>query len=232
MTRIKHNLQLIQARIEKAARRAGRPPEAVRLVAVSKKQPVELIREAFACGQTLFGENYPQEAAEKIARLDRAIAWHFIGHLQSNKAATAAALFDMVQTVDRLKIARALDRSLAESGGRIMPILIQVNIGREPQKAGIAPEDCAGLLKSILDLKHLRVRGLMIMPPFHDDPEETRPYFRQTRELASSLCGQGLLAADGGGVELSMGMSGDYETAIEEGATLVRIGSALFGERK
>lgn len=231
MSMIKTNLELIRARMAAAARRTGRAPEEVRLVAVSKKQPVERINEAFACGQRLFGENYLQEAAEKIARLDQGIDWHFIGHLQSNKAGTAATLFGMIQTVDRLKIARALDRSLSGSGAGVLPVLIQVNIGREPQKAGVAPEDCAALLKDIRDLPNVSARGLMVMPPFSADPEQTRPYFRQTRELAFALRAKGLLAVDGG-LELSMGMSADYEAAIEEGATLIRVGSALFGERK
>jgi hypothetical protein len=229
MSVIKKNLEEIRIGIARAARRAGRSPKEVRLVAVSKKQPVELINEAFTCGQTLFGENYLQEAADKIGRLDSRIAWHFIGHLQSNKAATAATLFDMVQTVDRLKIARALDRSLTGGGGG-MPVLIQVNIGREPRKSGVLPEDCARLLTDILELNHITARGLMVMPPFSSDPEQSRPYFRQTRELAFSLRDKGLLAVDGE-LELSMGLSGDYETAIEEGATLVRVGTALFGGR-
>lgn len=229
MSEIRENLARIRDGIDRAARRAGRAPEEVRLLAVSKRQPVELIKEAFACGQVLFGENYLQEAAEKIARLDPRIEWHFIGHLQSNKAVTAASLFRVVQTVDRLKIARALDRCL-EGSGRSMPVLIQVNVGREEQKSGVLPEDCADLLKEIVALNNIRARGLMVMPPFSPDPEATRPYFRQTRELAFSLRGQGLPGADEG-LELSMGMSGDYQIAIEEGSTMVRVGSALFGER-
>lgn len=228
MSQISKNLELIQDRINKAARRVGRDPDGVRLVAVSKRKSADLINEAFACGQTLFGENYLQEAALKIEQLDRGINWHFIGHLQSNKAGMAANMFDVVETVDRLKVARAIDRSLEE--GRVLPVLIQVNIGREPQKSGVMPEDTAGLLRDIQQLKNIKVQGLMVMPPLCTDPEMVRPYFQATRELALSLSDQGLLASDGK-MELSMGMSGDYEVAIEEGATLVRVGTALFGAR-
>ncbi len=230
MLHIKKNFELIRDRITKAARRAGRDPDGVRLVAVSKKKSAEQINEAFTCGQTIFGENYLQEASAKIEQLDPRISWHFIGHLQSNKAAMAANMFDVVETVDRLKVARALDRSLAELAKEVLPVLIQVNIGLEPQKSGVMPEDTAGLLRDIQVLKNIKVQGLMVMPPFCPDPEMVRPYFRQTRELALSLRDQGLLATEGQ-IELSMGMSGDYEVAIEEGATLVRVGTALFGQR-
>jgi pyridoxal phosphate enzyme (YggS family) len=230
MSQIKDNLELIRDRINKAAGRAGRDPDGVRLIAVSKKKSVELISEAYSCGQTLFGENYFQEAAEKIVQLDPRINWHFIGHLQSNKAAMTANIFDMIETVDRVKIARILDHSLAELNRGAMPILIQVNIGREANKSGIMPEDTAGLLLDLQGLENIRVQGLMVIPPFSAEPEMVRPYFRQTRELALSLVDQGLLAT-AGRLELSMGMSGDYEAAVEEGATLIRVGTALFGER-
>ncbi|MEN8134224.1 MAG: YggS family pyridoxal phosphate-dependent enzyme [Thermodesulfobacteriota bacterium] len=230
MLQIKKNLELIRDRIDKAARRVGRDPDEVRLVAVSKRKSADQINEAFACGQTIFGENYLQEASAKIDQLDSGINWHFIGHLQSNKASMAANMFDVIQTVDRLKVARALDRSLAAGDRDVLPVLIQVNVGHEPQKSGVMPEDIGGLLREIRVLKNIKVRGLMVMPPFNSDPELVRPYFRQTRELALSLRDQGLLATEGE-IELSMGMSGDYEVAIEEGATLVRVGTALFGSR-
>jgi hypothetical protein len=230
MSQIKKNLELIRDRINRVARRAGREPDEVRLVAVSKKKSADQINEAFTCGQTIFGENYLQEASAKIELLDSGINWHFIGHLQSNKAAMAANMFDVVETVDRIKVARALDRSLATGDKEVLPVLIQVNIGREPQKSGVMPADTAGLLRDMQALKNIRVQGLMVMPPLSPDPEMVRPYFRQTRELACSLRDQGLLAAKGK-IELSMGMSGDYEVAIEEGATLVRVGTALFGKR-
>jgi hypothetical protein len=230
MSRIGANLAEIRDRIDRAARKVGRDPERVRLVAVSKKVPVEMLREAQACGQRLFGENYLQEGEAKITELGPGYEWHFIGHLQSNKAAQAAGLFDLVESVDRLKVATALDRTLSGSG-RVLPVLLQVNIGREPQKSGVLPEEAAGLLRKMQELPNLLVRGLMVMPPFLDDPEAIRPFFRATRELAVKLADLGLLPpADA--VELSMGMSGDYQVAVEEGATLVRVGTALFGARK
>ena len=143
MSQIKKNLEQIKDRINRAARRVGRDPDGVRLIAVSKKKSVDLINEAFACGHTVFGENYLQEASEKIEQLDQGINWHFIGHLQSNKAAMAATMFDVVETVDRLKVALALDRSIAKNGNKVMPVLIQINIGKEPQKAGAMPENAA-----------------------------------------------------------------------------------------
>jgi pyridoxal phosphate enzyme (YggS family) len=229
MSRIAANLQEIRNRIDRAARKVGRDPEQVRLVAVSKRVPVERLREAHVCGQRLFGENYLQEAEGKIAELGPGYEWHFIGHLQSNKAAQAAGLFDLFETVDRLKVATALNRAVA-AAGRVLPVLLQVNIGCEPQKSGVLPEEVPGLLKQLQELPNLTVRGLMVMPPFLEDPEAVRPFFRQTRELALKLADLGLLPPDGE-AELSMGMSGDYEVAVEEGATLVRVGTALFGAR-
>ncbi len=229
MNLIRRNLEEINNRIADAAGRAGRDPGRVRLVAVSKKVHPDLIRAACECGQRLFGENYLQEAEDKIKFLDADLQWHFIGHLQSNKSGQAARLFRMVETVDRLKIGVALDRSLSGSG-RILPVLVQVNIGREPRKSGISPEEVGNLLGQLAELENLSVRGLMVMPPFFEDPEMVRPFFRRTRELALSLCDRGLLGRDGE-PELSMGMSGDYQVAVEEGATLVRVGTALFGER-
>lgn len=229
MSRIRANLEEIRNRIDRAAGKVGRNPERIRLVAVSKMVAVEMLREAHACGQCLFGENYLQEAEIKIAELGPGYEWHFIGHLQSNKAAQAGSLFDLLETVDRLKIAVALDRSLAGSG-KIMPVLLQVNIGREPQKSGVLPEEAAVLLRGLQELPNLRVGGLMVIPPFRDDSESVRPFFRATRELAAQLIDQGLLPPIDE-LELSMGMSGDYEVAVEEGATLVRVGTALFGSR-
>ncbi len=226
---IAENLERIRARMAAAAMRAGRAPESVDLVAVSKHVPAARIAEAMAAGQLLFGENYLQEAAGKIGQLPSSLTWHCIGHLQSNKAKLAAELFQMVETVDRLKLGRMLAQHAAELG-RVLSVLVQVNVGREPQKAGVLPEDAAALLRELALLPHLQVRGLMTMPPFFDQPEAARPYFRQLRQLSEELSGQGLLGIHGP-VELSMGMSGDFEVAIEEGATLVRVGTALFGVR-
>lgn len=226
---IADNLAQIRERMAAAARRGGRTPELVRLVAVSKRVTAERIAEAVAAGQALFGENYLQEAQKKIKLLPPTINWHFIGHLQSNKAATAAGLFAMVETVDSIKLARLLDRQ-AEAAGRALPVLVQVNVGRESQKAGVAPEAAEKLLREMGECAHLEVMGLMTMPPFFDQPEEARPFFRDLRRLSETLTAKGLLGKHGP-VELSMGMSGDFEAAIEEGATLVRVGTALFGSR-
>lgn len=228
MTSIKENLEKLHDRMAEAARRAGRAPDSVKLVAVSKRVPHERIQEAIDAGQRLFGENYLQEAQTKIDHFGKDIVWHFIGHLQSNKAKAAAELFQAIETIDRVKLAKSLEKHLV-SLGKVQSVLVQVNIGREPQKAGVLPEDAEQLLKALSEFRHVQVKGLMTMPPFLE-PEAVRPYFRQLRRLAESLADKGLLGM-GGKVELSMGMSGDFEVAIEEGATLVRVGTALFGTR-
>jgi PLP dependent protein len=226
---IRENLASIQGRMAAAASRVGRDPDSVRLVAVSKKVAPEAIREAADCGQRLFGESYLQEALGKIGQVPAGISWHFIGHLQSNKARKAAGLFDMIETVDNLKLAASLAKQLTGLQ-RTLPILVQVNIGREPQKAGVLPARAEDLLRGLADFPTLEVRGLMAMPPLFDQPEAARPFFRELRQLSEKLTAKGLLGR-GGVVELSMGMSGDFEVAIEEGATLVRVGTALFGGR-
>jgi len=229
MSAIKDNLEQIRNRIERAALRAGRDPQSVRLVAVSKKITPPLIEEAMAWGQTLFGENYMQEAKEKISRLPAAAQWHFIGHIQSKKAKDAATLFDLVHTVDRLKLARELDKH-AGLAGRILSVLVQINVSGETQKEGVAAEEAEELLVAMGGLANLRVQGLMTMPPFLDDPEDVRPFFRTLRQLAEHFAAKGYFDRSDG-FELSMGMSGDFEVAIEEGATLVRVGTVLFGPR-
>lgn len=228
MTNIKENLYHIQEKIHRTCLRSGRDPDTVRLVAVSKKQPVEAIMEAMAAGHTLFGENYVQEAQEKIERIDGA-RWHFIGHVQSNKAKTVAALFDCIHTVDRLKLAKALDKQ-AGALGKVLTVLVQINVGEERQKSGVLPEKAEQLLTELRAFANLRVRGLMTMPPYKSDPEEVRSYFRTLREMADNFRDKGCFAGPES-YELSMGMSGDFEVAIEEGATLVRIGTSLFGPR-
>ncbi|MBI5558855.1 MAG: YggS family pyridoxal phosphate-dependent enzyme [Deltaproteobacteria bacterium] len=229
MPDIKENLKEIRERISKAALRASRDPQSVRLVAVSKKIDLPRIQEAILAGQLIFGENYMQEAREKIKGGGERAQWHFIGHIQSKKAKDAATLFDMVHTVDRLKLARALDQ-YAGREYRVLPVLVQVNVGEEEQKEGVLPERAEELLQSMLDLPSLRVKGLMTMPPFMANAEEVRPYFRRLREMAEYFAGKGYFG-DQEGFELSMGMSGDFEVAVEEGATLVRVGTALFGAR-
>ncbi len=229
MGTIAGNIETIRTRIRAAAERAGRDPGSVRLVAVSKHQALAAIREAMVSGQVVFGENYLQEAEGKIAALGQGLVWHCIGRLQSNKARIAAEIFDCIETIDRLKLAKALETRLAELG-KTMPVLIQVNVGGETQKAGVAPEEAGLLCRELQQFPHLRLLGLMTMPPFVENPEEIRGCFRQLRLLGKELAVQGLLGQHGV-VELSMGMSGDFEVAIEEGATLVRVGTGLFGER-
>ncbi len=223
------NLKRIQKNIDIATERSGRSADSVQLVAVSKRQGLEKIRKAISCGQQIFGENYMQEARQKITSLDQNLCWHFIGYLQSNKCRVAVELFDVIETVDRLKIARILARHAAELQKDIR-ILIQVNIGREKQKHGILPEDAENLIKSIHRETNLQAAGLMGMPPWSKEPEASRDYFGKLRKLSEQLADKGLFPNDNN-IELSMGMSADYTIAIEEGATLVRVGTALFGHR-
>jgi len=225
---IADNLASIQERISKAALRVGRDPAEIRLVAVSKTVSAESIREAIAAGVTTLGENYVQEARNKIARIGKQVEWHFIGHLQSNKARSAVDLFSMIHSVDRLSLAEALNQE-ANKQGKILPVLIQVNISGEESKSGINPQETLQLLERIAGLQHLSVQGLMTMPPWFEDPEDARPHFNALRKLREELANKKIYGVSL--QELSMGMSGDFEVAIEEGATLVRIGTALFGPR-
>jgi len=224
------NIANIRKKIAAAAEKVGRDPDAIDLLAVSKRKDVRAIEEAWRCGQNLFGENFVQEAQEKIELLDPSISWHLIGHLQSNKAKTAARIFQLIETVDRLKLARILDRTAGELG-RTLDILVQVNAGGEKQKAGVSTSMAEQLIMDIGKLKHLRLRGLMTMPPYSDDPESSRPYFRALKKMADEFCKKGYFA-ESAHVILSMGMSADYMVAVEEGATLVRVGTAIFGERE
>ena len=223
------NLRDIRRRIAEAAGQCGRDPEEIKLLAVSKKMGPEAVMEAYRCGQVMFGENFLQEARTKIPVLDPAIRWHFIGHLQSNKARQAAELFTMIETVDRIKIARALDKH-AGSMARNLDVLVQVNAGREKRKSGIAPENAGRFMKEIATLPHLQVRGLMTIPPWSADPEDSRPFFRELKSMAEDFRAEHLFA-DSADVIVSMGMTNDFTVAIEEGATLIRIGTAIFGAR-
>jgi pyridoxal phosphate enzyme (YggS family) len=218
----------ITAAITAAARRVGRDPKTVRLVGASKTVPTECVRQAVAAGLTILGENYLQEAREKIANLNLPVSWHFIGHLQTNKAAAAVKLFDLIHSVDRPSLAQALDRAAAKLN-QLQDILLEVNLAREDTKSGVKFEELEDLLRFCAALKNLRVRGLMTMPPWFADPEQARPYFQALRHALNRLQSLSLPGVDLS--ELSMGMSDDYEVAIEEGATLVRIGTALFGAR-
>ena len=229
MIPIQKNYETIQNTIKQCCVQFDRQPDTVELVAVSKRKGVDLIQQAYDCGQKIFGENYLQEAVEKIPQLPADIRWHFIGHLQSNKAKLAVEYFDVIETVDRLKLARRLDKYAAELGKKPQ-ILIQVNIGNEAQKAGVHPEDAERLIGEINTQTDLDVAGLMIIPPYLPDPESSRSYFSSTKKLAKELA-QKQLFIDNDNIALSMGMSGDFHIAIEEGATLIRVGTALFGAR-
>lgn len=226
---IEANIQQIQKHIEEIASKCGRPKESVRLVAVSKRFPVEAIRKAGKAGQFLFGENYIQEALQKYEDLGEKYKLHFIGHLQSNKAKIAARIFTMIETVDTLKLAKVLNKHLDEAN-KDLDVLIQVNIGLDSNKSGIESETAEELLYEITKLPRLRAKGLMTMPPFTSNPEDSRPYFRELRILSERLKEKNLFH-DNKFIELSMGMTNDYQVAIEEGATLVRIGTAIFGQR-
>lgn len=227
MSQIARNLEEIRRRLVAAAERAGRDPGEVRLVAVTKTVDLGRLKEAVAAGQTHFGENYLQEAKAKIATLGPGLTWHFIGHLQSNKAKAAVEFFHLIHSVDRLRLAQALEAAAARLQ-KVQDILIQVNLAGEATKSGAAPGEVADLLKEIKKMPHLRVLGLMTLPPWLPDPEAVRPYFRALRELRDRLQEDGVAKEL---PELSMGMTGDFEVAVEEGATLVRLGTAIFGER-
>ena len=212
--------------IARAALRSGRTARDVRLVAVSKYHPAESVAALYQAGQRVFGENYVQEALTKRESLPADIEWHFIGHLQTNKVRQVVGCFDLLHGVDSLKLAQSLQNKAAALGMR-QKILVQVNLAREPQKSGIAPDQLPELAEYLLRASDLDWQGLMLMPPVFDDPEGARPYFTALRELRDSLTQQyGLLLP-----ELSMGMTGDFMAAIEEGATMVRVGTRIFGER-
>lgn len=225
---IAENIREIKQRIAHAALESGRDPVTVQLVAVSKTKPAAAIAEAFNCGQLIFGENYVQELVAKVAELPSEISWHFIGHLQSNKVRQIAGLVDMIHSVDRLSLAREIDRQWGLLG-KSCEILIQVNIASEATKSGTSSEELLDLVREVAALPNVRIKGLMTMPPFFDDPDAARPYFAALRVLAREVEKEEIAGVEMR--ELSMGMSGDFEVAIGEGATLVRVGSALFGER-
>ena len=221
MVDIRRNVEGVQAAIERACRRCGRDPREVLLIAVSKTVDLERIRLAVEAGVPALGENRVQEAKEKVATLGHPVPWHLIGSLQTNKAKEAARIFDCIQSVDRLELAHELDRR-AQAAGRVVDGLLQVNLGEEPQKGGLPPAEVKAVLDQVAALQGLRIRGLMAIPPLVPDAEAARPYFRRLRELRDAV-----------GLEhLSMGMSGDFEVAIDEGATMVRVGTAIFGPRQ
>jgi pyridoxal phosphate enzyme (YggS family) len=221
------NLQAVRGRIEAAARRAGRVPESVTLVGVSKTMPADRVREAVAAGLLDLGENKVQEARDKIDPVGPGPRWHLVGHLQSNKANQAARIFDMVHSIDGVDLLERLERG-ALAAARTIRALVQVDLAGESTKSGAPPDAIDAILERAADCSAVAVRGLMILPPHEDDPERTRPWFRRLRELNETLARRHARLTLS---ELSMGMTGDFEVAIEEGATLVRVGRALFGER-
>lgn len=226
---ISSNLASIQQRIDAAARLAGRDPASVRLIAVSKTFPLDAIREAYAAGQREFGENRVQEALQKIdGSADLSIRWHLLGHLQTNKARKAATAFAVIQSVDSVELIDKLDREAVEAGST-PELLIQVDLAGETTKYGATPAEVPRLFEAAAACHAARIVGLMTLPPLPETPEEARPWFRQLRELRDGWLSSGVPAAMLR--ELSMGMSGDFEVAVQEGATMVRIGTAIFGSR-
>jgi hypothetical protein len=225
---IEENLKRVQERIAAAAKRAGRDPSSVKLVTVTKTIDIEQIRVAVAAGAAVLGENRVQEAREKIERLGNVASWHLIGTLQSNKAKYAVKLFDLVHSVDTLELAKEIDRQAARIG-KTQDVLIEVNIAGEASKSGVPLNAAIDLVRDAAGLKHIRIKGLMTMPPYSENPEDSRQHFRKLRELSGSVTKDNVHGVSM--QELSMGMSGDFEVAVEEGATLVRVGTAIFGER-
>jgi len=220
MDEIRTNIERVRERMARAAERAGRRAEDVLLVGVSKTVDAERIRRAVAAGLPALGENRVQEAEEKIAALGRPVPWHLVGHLQTNKVRDALELFDLIHSLDRLELATELDKR-ARVRGRAVDALVEVNVGAEASKGGVAPDRVGELLDAVAALPHVKVRGLMAIPPEAPEPDTARAWFRALRKLGER---HGL-------AQLSMGMSGDFEVAIEEGATVVRVGTAIFGPR-
>jgi pyridoxal phosphate enzyme (YggS family) len=223
VSNLKANLAEVRQRIERAATRAGRDAAEVKLVAVSKTHPAAVVNEAIDAALVVFGENKVQEAEGKILEVGRTRAeWHLIGHLQSNKARKAVQLFDVIQSVDSLELARRLERICDEEGGHQLSVFIQVDLAGETTKSGIPENDLPELVEYLKTCRLLKFDGLMLLPPFFENEDDVRPYFRRLRDIRDHVLPEG---------ELSMGMSHDFEIAIEEGATVVRVGTAIFGER-
>lgn len=226
---IQQNLKKLHDRIRRACLNSGRDLQAVRLVAVSKLHPAAMISEAIKAGQLLFGENYVQELTEKAKQVTEPVCWHLIGPLQSNKVKYLPGIASMVHTVDRFHLAEEISHQWGKKRGCSCEILLQLNLSGEETKSGCKIEEVAELAARISRLPFVKIKGLMTIPPFFDNPEDARPFFRQLRLLAAQIERLGLENVEM--KELSMGMSNDFEVAIEEGATLVRVGSAIFGER-
>lgn len=225
---IEANLGRIRERVASAARKARRDPEGVLVLAISKTIPVDRIRAAVSAGQVHFGENRVQEARDKIPQLPDGLIWHLVGHLQSNKTKYCPDLFHWIHSIDSIPLAREVARRYREKG-KVCRALVQVSVSGEEVKFGCEPDETADILKVLIEEEGTEPVGLMTMPPFDPDPEVSRPWFRALRQLRDDLVGQGL--PENSLKELSMGMTGDFEVAVEEGATIVRIGTAIFGER-
>ena len=227
---LRENLSQIRQKIELAAKKANRNADEIKLVAVSKTHPASVLREAIAVGVRYLGENKVQEAVGKIEEIGRdAAEWHLIGHLQSNKARKAVELFDVIHTLDSVKLAERLERICVEETRENLSVLVQVDLANEATKSGVLKKDLPELVEFLQTCKHLHFDGLMIIPPFFDEAEQARPFFKELRGLRDELLKENVFANKTG--ELSMGMSQDFEIAIEEGATIVRVGTAIFGER-
>lgn len=220
----------VRARLAAATQCSGRQPDEVRLIAISKTHPVPIVKQAIELGATDLGENRVQEAEGKIAEIGREkVRWHLVGHLQANKARRAVSLFDVIHSLNTVDLARRLDRLCVEEARENLPVLIQVDLGHEETKSGIDESELTHLVDSLGPLTRLKLIGLMTLPPFFDDPEQSRPFFRRLRELRDELNRRSAFGDRTG--ELSMGMTHDFEVAIEEGATMVRVGTAIFGAR-
>ena len=228
MSMVRDNIKKIRDNIAEAALRSGRTASDIRLMAVTKTVDDDRIMEAIEAGVDIIGENYVQEARRKIEKMGENVEWHMIGHLQSKKSKYAVRLFDMIHSVDRMKLAGELDKR-SKMVECLTKILIEVNISGEETKSGVRKEDAINLVKDISTLENLSIQGLMTMPPWFDDPEDARPYFVNLRELRDRIIKENIPNVEMR--ELSMGMSGDYQVAVEEGATIVRIGTLIFGER-
>ncbi|MFH1079212.1 MAG: YggS family pyridoxal phosphate-dependent enzyme [Pseudomonadota bacterium] len=229
ITVIREQIDTIRQRIAAAARTSGRAASAVRLMAVTKTVDDRRIMQAIDAGVDMIGENYVQEARRKIELMGKSVEWHLIGHLQTNKTRYAVRLFDMIHSLDRIELARELDRR-SRMAGVVTKVLIEVNISGEETKRGVLHRDVLPLIREASALENLSVQGLMTMPPWFDNPQEARPFFAALREIGERVATEGLPRVEMR--ELSMGMSQDYEVAVEEGATIVRIGRSIFGERE
>ncbi|CAN5424038.1 YggS family pyridoxal phosphate-dependent enzyme [soil metagenome] len=220
---LRENLAEVQQKIEQAANKVGRNPNEIKLVAVSKTHPIEVLNKAIEAGAKTFGENKVQEAESKIEEIGREkVEWHLIGHLQSNKARTAVQLFDIIHSLDSVKLAERLERICKEEKRQDLAVLIQVDLANEATKNGVDEKDLPQLVEFLQTCECLKFAGFMLLPPYFEDAEKVRPYFRKLREIRDKILPHG---------ELSMGMSHDFEIAVEEGATLIRVGTAIFGER-